>query len=249
MRQSTPTVRDLKGSPLSVFCAMLVAKFEGRLPVGEKYLQAESGWTQNPVRLALMHLENLGIVTRHGKRYDAWTLTDYAYQLPLTVSLMNLVTAGAPGQLDPGTTPSSSGAIEAGESQQLTLDLPTTATTTISRTTVTEEAAAETKRESQKLTLPTPAYTANLEALHKAGIMGRKAEELAHLDHLNPAYVQAHFAHWLCEHNSSGTKTGILVVRLRDGDPAPEPCDDQEERERKSRRRYIEGELAQYIQH
>ena len=74
--------------------------------------------------------------------------------------------------------------------------------------------------------------------------MGVTAERLARRPHVKPGYVKAHHNKWLHE----GRDTGILVTRLRDGDPIEVPLS-AEEREHKDRRRYIEGEFAEFIQH
>ena len=105
MNQTSPAalIRELKGSPLSIFCALLVARFENRLPVGEKWLIVETGWSQNKVREGLLYLANRQIVVKSG-RYKSWSLTDEAYKLPLTLALSSMVTTGEPGQLGPAIT-------------------------------------------------------------------------------------------------------------------------------------------------
>jgi hypothetical protein len=177
-----------------------------RQPTGERWIIAATGYSQNSVRAALCHLAEVQLVARNGG-HESWVLTDGAYQLPL--------------ELDMVTVP---------KSQNLTLSSTTTTANNI--VDIQKEAAAESKNESQKLTL-----AANLQALHSAGIMGKTAENLARLPHINPEYITFHVA----KAHREGRPTGILICRLRDGDPAKQP--------ESSSNPYLSGDFAQYINH
>ena len=220
LQSPTALLRQLKGAPLSVLIALLI----NRQTTGEKWIIAATGYSQNKVREALTHLSEIHLVTRAG-RYEAWQLTQEGYQLPLGLDLV--AGSSGPGQIYDTNQ----------ESQNLTLPALSSATTTdVVETLVTEGKAAEEERESHLLTL-----AANLQTLHSAGIMGKTADSLAHLPHISPEYIAFHVA----KAHREGRPTGILICRLRDGDPAETLEDD----ERHSRRCYIEGPLAQFIEH
>ncbi len=73
------------------------------------------------------------------------------------------------------------------------------------------------------------------------------AEQLAGLAYVTPAYVRAH----ALKVERDGDTVGLLVTRIRDGDPAPAHpknclCVDCE---RERRRRYVGGEYAEWIEH
>jgi hypothetical protein len=89
---------------------------------------------------------------------------------------------------------------------------------------------------------------ANLDALHRAGIMGKMAAELCRLEHVTPALIQAH-ARYVRQH---GMSKGILICRIRENDPIAgeeEKEEEQEETEAQNRRRYITGYLSKYVIH
>lgn len=216
MQTSTALLRDLKGAPLSVLVAMLIARVEGLLPVGEKWLITASGYSQNKVREGLAYLAGRGLIIRGG-RYEGWNLSSGAYQLPLTLSL----------EILPGAAELEA---ETGESQSDSRDATTTATTLRVKGGGTEEAAAEKNtRESQ---FDSPAESdeeegeglspeqerENLRALREVGIMGTMAARLAKLARLTPEYIQAHAR----QAEREGKPIQILICRLRDGDLLPE---------------------------
>lgn len=95
---SLATLRALKGAPLSILIAMVLAQ----QPVGEKWLVTVTGYSPNTVRTGLSFLEETQMVGRNG-RYSGYVLMDKAIQLPLTK-------------------------VEAGERQKMTLDPITTTT-------------------------------------------------------------------------------------------------------------------------
>ncbi len=120
----TAYLRELKGAPLSTLLALRIA---GQ-PVGERWLCAATGYSQNPVRDALIHLGECGLAQRNG-RTESWQATEEARQLAVDL---------------PAST------VAASESQLLTLAGDTTTTTQIEET---EAAAVVVVNESRKMTL------------------------------------------------------------------------------------------------
>ena len=57
----------------------------------------------------------------------------------------------------------------------------------------------------------------SLKELHRAGIHRPTDEKLARLSHVTPEYIRAHVEQAKKEH----IRTGLLVHRIRCGDPAP----------------------------
>ena len=95
---SLATLRALKGAPLSIVIAMVLAQ----QPVGEKWLVTVTGYSPNTIRTGLSFLEETQMVGRNG-RYSGYVLMKNAVQLPLSV-------------------------LDQGERQKMTLDPITTTT-------------------------------------------------------------------------------------------------------------------------
>ena len=70
-------LRELKGAPLSIVIAMMIAK----RAVTVEYLVEETGYSKKPVLSALKYLENRYAVTKMGR--SVYMLTGEDYQLPL----------------------------------------------------------------------------------------------------------------------------------------------------------------------
>ena len=127
-----------------------------------------------------------------GGRWPRWTLTDRGRQLSL------------PGLNAPGLAES--------DGHFLTITAPTTTTAILSPLDYVKAAAAES--DGQKMTI-NPKLAAALKA---AGIGSNAWPQLAKLEHVTPAYVKAHDAY----RRECGESTGLLITRLKCGDPVPE---------------------------
>jgi len=115
------TIRALKGAPLSILIAMLIA----RQPVGEDWLVTITGYSQNTVRSGCKFLTEIQMIQRNG-RYHGYVLTNGAEQLTL-------------------------GHKELGEGQNLTLPEPTTTVTLNKKEEdVSEERAEEEEERASK---------------------------------------------------------------------------------------------------
>jgi hypothetical protein len=75
------TLRALKGCPISVLLALIVARNLQVAPIGQEWIERATGYTDKPVSQALTLLEDYGLVTRTS-RYG-WQLTGAALALPL----------------------------------------------------------------------------------------------------------------------------------------------------------------------
>lgn len=215
-------LRMLKGCPLSLVMAMVIA----HQPVGRAWLVQVTGYSQNVVQQGLEYLEQIGIAARN-RRYEGWHLSAGAKALPLVYDFLDAVENES-------------------ESHLMTL-APSTATTTCYSRVNDQEAAAETGESINDSPANHSSYALNLAALHDAGIKGKTAADLARLAHVTPRYVRSHakFA------EDRGESTGLLVTRIRDGDPEPKhpkgcTCEDCD---LSRRSRYITGEFAEFILH
>ena len=156
------TIRALKGAPLSILIAMLIA----RQPVGEDWLVTITGYSQNTVRNGCKFLTEIQMIQRNG-RYHSYVLTNGASQLTL-------------GQLEECK-------LEAlAESQNLTLPTSTT-TTTLNKKEKgnSEEKAVEEDARGSK-------NDARLVLLYSAGIMEPTASRLLEKAWVTRDYLEAH---------------------------------------------------------
>ena len=128
-----------------------------------------------------------------GGRWPRWTLTDRGRQLSL------------PGLNAPGLAES--------DGQKMTINAPTTTTAILSPLDYVKAAVAA-ESDGQKMTI-NPKLAAALKA---AGIGSNAWPQLAKLEHVTPAYVKAHDAY----RRECGESTGLLITRLKCGDPVPE---------------------------
>jgi hypothetical protein len=72
------TLRALKGAPLSILIAMMIAQ----QPVGEGWLETITGYSQNTVRNGCKFLLEIQMIQRNS-RYQGYTLTNGARQLAI----------------------------------------------------------------------------------------------------------------------------------------------------------------------
>ena len=77
MQFTAESLRTLKGAPLSILMAMMLA----RQPVSAQYLESVTGYTDKPTQAGLRVLSEFGYITRNG-RYN-WQLASNIEQLPL----------------------------------------------------------------------------------------------------------------------------------------------------------------------
>jgi len=75
------TIRALKGAPMSIIVAMLLAK----QPVGESWLISVTGYSQNTIRNGCKFLIESQMIQRN-RRYEGYILVNGALQLPLGVA-------------------------------------------------------------------------------------------------------------------------------------------------------------------
>jgi hypothetical protein len=206
-------VRTLDGPALKVFLVLLLMQKQGMPAPGEDELQAYSGKSQNTVRKGLDQLRIYQMVRNNG-RY--WVLENWAVQLPIAAAL-----------LDGGDK----------SSQYLTRKEHTTTTYLHSRESENNEAAEENE------SIFDSECAQNLRILHRVGIRGKKAEQLARLAHVNPVYIEAHVEYA----NQRGDGIGLLITRINDGDPAPVVRHPQGCQCSDCRKKYSGGEYAEYI--
>lgn len=88
-----------------------------------------------------------------------------------------------------------------------------------------------------------PAFVENVDLLKKCGVGEPTLSRLANLEHVNPEYLEMHIRNWRKENG----RPGILIHRIRSKDPKPDsdPLRSSEE----SRRKYLDGEFSDFIEH
>jgi len=156
------TIRALKGAPLSILVAMLIA----RQPVGENWLVTITGYSQNTVRNGCKFLTEIQLIQRNG-RYHGYVLTKDAKQLTL-------------GQLEECEPK------ELGEGQNLTLpESTTTVTLNKKEDNDSEEKAVEEEERASK-------NDSRLVLLYSAGIMEPMASRLLEKSWVTREYLEAH---------------------------------------------------------
>ncbi|HAF47945.1 MAG TPA: hypothetical protein DCL08_01735 [Anaerolineaceae bacterium] len=156
------TIRALKGAPLSILVAMLIA----RQPVGEDWLITITGYSQNTVRSGCKFLTEIQMIQRNG-RYHGYVLTNGAKQLTLE-------------QREEGKLK------ELGEGQNLTLpESTTTITLNKKEDNDSEEKAAEEEARASK-------NDSRLVLLYSAGIMEPMASRLLEKSWVTREYLEAH---------------------------------------------------------
>ncbi|RPI32293.1 MAG: hypothetical protein EHM70_09300 [Chloroflexota bacterium] len=89
---------------------------------------------------------------------------------------------------------------------------------------------------------PVPEIDPELAAAFKAAgiVLNTRTRRLAQMSHVTPEYVRAHYDE--LKSRRKGDITGLLIVTLESGLPAPEPEPDPN-------MRYVTGEFADFIEH
>jgi DNA-binding IscR family transcriptional regulator len=179
-------------------------------PMSAKELAQEVNCSPDAVQQALPNLEFNGYVAQFpGGRHPRWWLTDKARQLSLP---------GLFGKSE-GEKITLEGEKITLEGEKITLSPPTTTTAILPSLSSANAVVAVAESEGEKITLTPPAIDAKLAAAFKAAGIGSNAwPGLAKLAHVTPAYVKAHDAY----RRERGESTGLLITRLRCGDPVPQ---------------------------
>jgi hypothetical protein len=240
-RQFTASmIGHLKGAPLS--CLMLLI-ISGQ-PQPAEYLQRYSRYSDKVVNQALLFLQDEGLITRNA-RYS-WQLSKYASQLPLMAQTEGNLPAGGDEACDPtlmtltgkepvaGADPESN-IEDSGESENLRLGI----SDSLARVFNLEE--SQSINSSNKILASDPEILRLLfETLDRYGIREPARSRLARTEGMTVERIEYHCktcptgqAIWRIEHNWAIKKT---EVRNDPDDPA-------------NRRRYIEGEYADFIEH
>jgi hypothetical protein len=197
------TLAALKGSALK--CLIVFCWERKQLTVTQ--LSAYVGHDDQTVRSALLQLQLYGLAAPVISSQETWHLTDKGYQLPLPFEELG------PGDASPG-----------GERNSLSR---TTTTTLLDPSSSSSTPRGENFSSAQP-PLDSPidaAVSANLVALHKIGIMGKKAVSLARLEWITPEYIEGSHARWVGE-GYTQKDTGLLIRYMEDGDPCPIKCEE-----------------------
>ena len=197
MNERYQILAALKGPALK--CIVVFFWERRQLTVSELVMYV--GHDEKTVRSAMRQLELYGMAGKVISSQETWHLTNIGYQLPLPMDQLC-----SRGEIPPSTT-----------------------TTTVVDIFHSDQLCSSSSTPGEKFP-PQPAedaeVSANLVALHKTGIMGRKAATLARLEWVTPRYVSASHARWQHEGYSS-RDTGLLIRYIEDGDPMPAGWCDQ----------------------
>lgn len=208
----------LKGPAIK--CLIALVWEQRQLTVTE--LETRIGHDKNTVRKALAQLALFGLAGQVISSQETWHLTDKGYQLPLPLNTLpdaGVMSASGEKNFHPVTT-------AAAVNSDLNLRL----------------SSSSSSNSGENFTSPQipggDVIMENLATLHSRGIMGKKADKIAHLDWATPDYINAHVDQVI----EDGDRLGLAIVRMEDGDPAPESTVD-------SWQKYLSGKYADHIEH
>jgi hypothetical protein len=218
-------VRELKGAPLSILFALSVAHQR----VSQAWLEGVTGYTDKPISSALAYLEEIGLADHTS---SGWKLTGKAKQLPLPME-----------ELEPRS-------LEEHEEEQDKIEEPeqeynsddscqgrnnsTPLIITITDSVNEEEINSNNNNMGRK-----NSDSGVLDALARAGIMGKKRVSLAKLAWVTVESVSAWEAA-LKRRKKEKYSPGLLISVLESGDPAPVVKDERKD--------YL-GKFAEFIEH
>jgi predicted transcriptional regulator len=200
------TLRALKGAPLSILIAMLIAK----QPVGENWLCSITGYSQNTVRRGCKFLEETQMIRRN-ERYNGYVLAKGSIQLPLGMEEISKSALRGERHSPKGCSSSKSGL-------RPKMTLPSVTTTTAfnrNEKEINEENAVEVVERVSK-------NDTRLVLLYSAGVMEPTASRLLENDWVTQEYLEAHIE----KANRENTPVGLLIHRIRSHDPKPEFADE-----------------------
>jgi hypothetical protein len=228
-------VRELKGAPLSILFALSVMHQR----VSQVWLEGVTGYTDKPISSALSYLEEIGLADHTS---SGWKLTWKAKQLPLPME----ITAG-----EEELSPQSRG--ERGEEpeedreeqeQENNSDSSCQGRNNSTPLIITINDSNDEEGINNNTTTGGRKNSDSgvLDALSRAGIMGKKRVSLAKLAWVTAESVSAWEAQ-LKRDKKERYSPGLLISVLESGDPAPKPVD------KENRRRYIEGPYAEFVEH
>ena len=200
MNESYQLLSALNG--VAVKCIFCFVWERRQLTITE--LEPRVGHDKNTVRKAMRQLALYGLAAEVISSQETWCLTDKGYQLPLPMDALP------------------SGEVRISPSPTTT----TTVLTSFSPLQVNQVVEVSTRGGEILTTTPlTREEEDALSALHKVGIMGKKAMELCRLEWITPEYVAGMHARWQSEGRTS-RETGLLIKYMSDGDPAPAICEE-----------------------
>lgn len=214
MNERYQTLAALKGPALK--CLIVFCWERRQMTITE--LATHVGHDDQTVRQAMRQLELYGLAGQVINSQETWHLTDCGYQLPLPL-----------GQLSPP------------EEREKFSPLTTTTTSILISSDELSSSSSRNAPRGEILSSPVAdnaAYAANLQALHRSGIRGKKADTLSRLEWVTPEYVTAHVE----KVRDDGGRLGLAICRIEDGDPMPEPA-------KTARDKYIGGKYAEFISH
>ncbi len=202
----------LDGRKLHVLIALFVLAEAGSLPCSEMDVSCLVGCDRGTARRTLEKLAALGLAGRGSfKSKSSWTLTSEAHQLPLPLRQLSGNHAGT--------------AVLASGEVRISPHGATTTTLNIEeRSAIPAAAAEDAPREvrnaphGEKLSTGYPQNSGGVvAALHRFGVGWPTDAELAGLDWVDVAYVEAHGR--LMRDN--GDRVALMVHRIRSGDRMP----------------------------
>jgi hypothetical protein len=194
-------VRELKGAPLSILFALSIMHQR----VSQAWLEGVTGYTDKPISSALSYLEEIGLADH---TTSGWKLTGKAKQLPLPME----ITAGEDeitAEEEPVTADDNSDS--SCQSRNYSTPLITTTIDIVKE----EELSSNNNSKGRK-----NSDSGVLDALTRAGIMGKKRVSLSQLAWVTVESVSAWEAA-LKRRKKEKYSPGLLISVLESGDAAP----------------------------
>jgi hypothetical protein len=223
-------VRELKGAPLSILFSLTIVQQR----VSQAWLERTTGYTDKTISQALGYLEEIGLADHTSA---GWQLTGKAKQLPLPMETIE------PRRHEGHEEDQDQ--IEEQEVNRPANSDDIYQTRRISDPVIiitTDSNDEEVKSNNNNKGGRKNSDSGVLDALARAGIVGKKRQSLSQLAWVTVESVSAWEAA-LKRDKKERYSPGLLISVLESGDPAPKVVD------KNDRRRYILGEFADFIEH
>ncbi len=223
-------VRELKGAPLSILFALTIVTQW----VSQAWLERTTGYTDKTIAQALGYLEEIGLADHTSA---GWQLTGAAKQLPLPLKEISPQSRGEGGE-DQEENREEQELITAENKSDDSYHhrrISDPSIIIINDSVKEEEINNNNNKGGRK-----NSDSGVLEALSRAGIMGKKRVSLAQLAWVTVESVSAWEAA-LKREKKERYSPGLLISVLESGDPPPVA--------KKENRRYDSGQFAEFIEH
>lgn len=193
-------LRELKGAPLAVFVLLSVSA----QPIGNEYIARTTGYTDKPIKQALLYLQEKGWITRTS---IGWVSLQGAVQLPLSPGDDGEDTEDASRNYSDSVDETFDNSVDNCNMSRNNSDSPSSSSYIDLKNTKDQLLTTSNRKISDSV----------LGKLDQVGIREPVRHELAGLPWVNSAYIEAMAAQVSFEKQG----TGLLVYRMRNHFSAP----------------------------